>query len=215
MIVLTFDDNTISEWAAISPWMRERGMKATFYVAYMDKYSPAEFRHLRSLEEAGHEIGYHGLSHSRAGVAGRPVDRKNPRLEGELEYRSFQDYLDREIHAGMRILEAEGIRPRHFAYPYGNRTPETDTELLEIFDSLRRGGLGSYDPREPIPPVWAARDFDCQRNDGILEAAPYRTIGLLMHSPTPGRMKRLGEFKEKTGVEFLTVSEAREIKGKA
>jgi len=217
MIILTFDDNYISEWAGISPWMRQRGMKATFYVSNVDRYSPAEFRHLRILEEAGHEIGYHGLNHSRAGLAGKPVDRRNPKLEGEREYRSLGEYIEKEITAGLEILDREGIRPRHFSYPFGNQTPETDRAMLKIFDSVRRGGMGSYPEGRPIPEVWAARNFDCSKNDFVLSQATDRTIGLLMHTPTPGRLQKLADFTERNGTRFLTVTEARTVpmKGKS
>lgn len=215
MIILNFDDNYIQPWAEASPWMRKQGIKATFYVCYPDKYSLAEFRALRILEEAGHEIGYHGLTHSRAALAGYPVDRNNPRLDGERQWKTLTAYIKGEIQEGMEILAKEGIKPRHFAYPFGSRSLFTDKALLQIFDSLRMGGGGIFPAGRQLPQIWGARNFDKPKADALLPKSQGKILALLMHPPTAARLTALANYAQRNRQEFLTVTEARALPGGA
>ena len=214
MIILTFDDNHIAAWVDASPWMRQRGIKATFYVCYPDKYSPAEFRALRTLEEAGHEIGYHGLHHSRAALIGLPIDRTNPRLEGEKQWRNMRHYFEGEIEKGIDILSREGIRPRHFAYPYGSHSEYSDAELLTFFDTLRIGGPGRYPADRQIPRIWGGRVFGKPGADAILRGPGDFIQAIILHLPKTDRMASLEKLARDNGHEFITVSEARKLSGK-
>jgi peptidoglycan/xylan/chitin deacetylase (PgdA/CDA1 family) len=65
-IILTFDDGFVSDYNIVFPILRERGIKATFFItaSHIGKSGYLTGSHLREMIEAGMEIGSHGLSHN-------------------------------------------------------------------------------------------------------------------------------------------------------
>jgi peptidoglycan/xylan/chitin deacetylase (PgdA/CDA1 family) len=104
MVSICFDDCWKSAITTAFPLLEKYKMTATFYATSDFIASGNEayvnVADLKHIEERGHEIGSHTVSH--------------PHL---MELRD-QD-LDSEISGGVRGLRKHGFKPRSFAYPYG------------------------------------------------------------------------------------------------
>lgn len=108
---LTFDDARWSQAANGFPLLRERGVKATFYVSL----EPMKQRldDWRGAVAAGHEIGNHTLTHPCSGNFA--FARHNP-LESYTLERMERDEL---LAANDAIGKLLGVQPVTFAYPCG------------------------------------------------------------------------------------------------
>ena len=125
-VFLSFDDCHIAEWHETLPLFERYDARVTFYVSYVRDIDDTGWRLLGELREAEHTVAFHGLNHMRAGEI--------------VEKESCEAYLARDIHTGLKIMEEHGFdNIRHFSYPYGNRTEESDRCLWKIFDTLRMG----------------------------------------------------------------------------
>jgi len=63
MILLTFDDCRILDWASLLPIMLRSGVRATFYVSNQATIDSDGWARLSDLRAAGNSIQYHGLNH--------------------------------------------------------------------------------------------------------------------------------------------------------
>lgn len=124
LAVITFDDGYLDNATFAGPELVRRRLPASFYVAsaylgstsvpYWDDYYGVdphwmEWDHVRYLRDQGFEIGGHTAHHVDLGVADPDTVR--------AEVRACADDIEREL----------GLRPVHFAYPFGK--PETITDL--------------------------------------------------------------------------------------
>jgi peptidoglycan/xylan/chitin deacetylase (PgdA/CDA1 family) len=121
-VVITFDDAYVDDWYALDSLMKQKyPWKATFCVAYTKSLKIEHLKKLKYLQDNGHEIGFHGDSHT-------PV-------VSFLKSNSWQDYIDKDFRAGLDILKEFKIYS--FAYPNGQRSELTDQNLLKSFSILR------------------------------------------------------------------------------
>ena len=65
-LILTFDDGNISDFEIAFPILRDKGIKATFFITTenIDRPGYLNLSHLKEMAKAGVEIGSHGLTHS-------------------------------------------------------------------------------------------------------------------------------------------------------
>lgn len=171
-VCLTFDFDAISLWIgpykATSPSKISRGefgvvgveriltvlaragLPATFFVTghTADTY-PAS---VRTIKQAGHEIGHHGYLH------------ENPVTLERVEERIV-------LEKGFSALErAAGVRPTGYRSPAWDNSPNT-IELLEEFGFRYESSLMGQDFR----PYWA-RTRDVIRRDGAYQFGPESNI---------------------------------------
>ncbi len=127
VVVITFDDGYLDTVTTAAPILAEYGFVATVFVvpslvgktacwdaAYGGEMAPlASWEHLRSLREAGWEIGLHSNRHD------------------DLTAVSADD-LVRDLDEGRRALEeALGQEVTSFAYPFGELSPEVAKAVAE------------------------------------------------------------------------------------
>lgn len=122
-IMLTFDDRSIKEWYEYRALFNEYDVKATFFINGIEEVSKDDIKKLRKLQKDGHEIGSHGLNHLNS------VEY--------VENNSIYKYLEDEITPSIAGLEKRGFKVTSFAYPFGSRSEEIDTELLKNFSIIR------------------------------------------------------------------------------
>ncbi|WP_373330954.1 polysaccharide deacetylase family protein [Salmonirosea aquatica] len=115
-VALSFDDHFIEEWYQFAPVLARYHAKATFFLSCPTPLSQKEVAMLRTLQQAGHEVGYHGTIHGNATLLLR-----NEGAEG---------YLNTEIRPGLEYLRAAGFNPTSYAHPGGNHTARADSVLL-------------------------------------------------------------------------------------
>jgi peptidoglycan/xylan/chitin deacetylase (PgdA/CDA1 family) len=115
-IALSFDDSAIDSWTAARPLFATYGARATFFVTRYPQFTVAGKAALRTLADDGHDIEAHTLTHQRA-----------PDMVAD---RGLAAWLDDEAVPSLEVLRADGYDPVAFAYPFGDRTDETDRAIL-------------------------------------------------------------------------------------
>ncbi|MBQ9772983.1 MAG: polysaccharide deacetylase family protein [Lentisphaeria bacterium] len=120
-LCLTFDDRYFENWEKMIPLFKKYDARVTFFVfQQLDDKSIAS---MKALQSAGHTIGLHGQNHLRA--------------SDYLQQHGPMTYLKNEIMPQLEICRKNGIKIRAFAYPFSQRSSETDKELFTVFDFLR------------------------------------------------------------------------------
>lgn len=124
LISFSFDDAPVSAVQAGAEALQAHGVRGTYYVCagldgrhgHMGDY--AEARDYADLSARGHEVACHTFSHLDCGKA------SGPQIIADV---------DRNIHALYEV----GLETRHFAYPYGDVSPDAKQVLQGRFGSLR------------------------------------------------------------------------------
>lgn len=102
-IVLTFDDGYVSCYTKAWPIMKEFGFTGTFYVvsSFSDRYNYLTWEQLRTMQEAGLEIGSHSQHHPSLKTSSASIQSE-------------------EILGSKKILEEKlGVPIKAFCYPIG------------------------------------------------------------------------------------------------
>jgi Polysaccharide deacetylase len=128
-IALGFDDSDIYGWTSIRPLFATYGVHATFFISRYP-YFDDEMRGLvAQLAADGHDIAAH------------TVDHKNG--PAYVEEFGLTAYVREQVLPSIELLRADGYTVTSLAYPFGQRTSETDDAILEHVDIVR----GSDYPR--------------------------------------------------------------------
>lgn len=122
-VILTFDDNYVSDWLTIDATLQRFHWKATFFVTRYADLDADGIDGLHTLQAHGHEIASHGVHH---------VDAKE-----FIATHSANEYVAREVMPSIDVLAEQGFPVKAFAYPYGARTAKLDEALLDRVPILR------------------------------------------------------------------------------
>jgi len=210
-IILAFDDCFISEWYECLPFFARHNMRVTFYLAYLSTIDSEQWKKLQAISEAGHVIGFHGLNHMRAGEVSKPPN--DPTRKHQIT--SWEEFLDVDIRPGIELLSEhfDGWY-KHYAYPYGNRSDESDKVLLRYFHTLRTGGRNLY-PVHEVPRVYATFDFGKKPDEqlcgheGLVKVAgeQEKIVAFHMHRPVIHRLEFLAAEATHYGLTFYTAND--------
>ncbi len=107
-VAITFDDAYIDEWCSILDLLDKYDAKVTFFVTHWDKLDGEQIRKLKVLQNAGHEIGCHGLTHKTIN-------------DYESSANGLRKYVNEEIIPAIRIMDDYGFPALSFAYAKGGR----------------------------------------------------------------------------------------------
>lgn len=124
VVSFTFDDVPISGAETGAAILEKAGARGTYYVCAglfgqpgdMGRYANAA--EIARLAEAGHEIACHTWSHLDCGLSDEAV-------------------IGADADRNATALTAFGAPPRHFAYPYGEVSPQAKKALKGRYGSLR------------------------------------------------------------------------------
>lgn len=119
-VMLTFDDNHVSDWLLADSMFKKYDAKATFFVTHLDKMDSIDYAGLHMLYRRGHEIGCHGFRHAD------PVEY--------IDSAGIASYLKHEVDAAVLFLNNKGFEVKSFAFPFGNYSPA-------LCDSIEARGL--------------------------------------------------------------------------
>jgi len=123
VIALSFDDDFAEQWHDHIELFAEYDATATFFVTRFGEMSSDEIDMLVALQDAGHEIGAHGLTH----------DNPSEYISGSTP----DAYIDDIVVPELELMEPHGFSPTSYAYPWGGDTPELEDALLDHFEILR------------------------------------------------------------------------------
>lgn len=131
-IALTFDDGRVDNWYRYLPLMDSLGIKATFYICKYKRLTNEQKNKLHAIENRGHEIAYHTVSHYNL-------------VDYIYKYHhTIEELMQKEIECGLKEMNKDGFYPVTFAYPYGVRNGVLDKQLMRYFKSVRALN-GTYD----------------------------------------------------------------------
>jgi len=164
-VAVTFDDGYLETYTNAFPILQRYGIPATVYVPtrYIEAGTPFDFGGTRAVVPTPRPLGWpqaremveSGLitvgshTHSHVNLGRVPLDV----ARGELELSS-------------RIIEDRlGIRPLHFAYPWGVVTSPAKSVVREYFMTAVAGGTGKNIPG--ALDLLALRRLPIQRSDGF------------------------------------------------
>ena len=126
-VYLTFDDGPSKNIGSVLWILRQRGVKATFFVSPGQYGSEATAR-LKSIAADGHAIGLHSYAH-----------------EYDKIYASVDAFLDDFYDTWMLVYNATGIKTGIFRFPGGSNTDYNADTRDEIIAEMTRRGFRYYD----------------------------------------------------------------------
>lgn len=114
------------------------------------------------LVSAGWEIGAHTAAHGRMGETYRDGGEAAIVEEVAQSSEAFERHL--------------GFVPRHFAYPSGSRSPETDAILSRYYDSLRLWQARWSEPPRFTCPDTPPKALECQNIDMAVDFGDFQRL---------------------------------------
>jgi len=146
LVVLTFDDASISQFSFVAPLLKKHGFGATFFVCefppnFSDNTKYMSWKQMKLLDNMGFEIANHTRTHPAV------ANLSKAELQKELNY--IENKCD-----SMKIH-----KPVSFAYPgYSLSEAVVDVLAEKEYRFARAGGSRAYDPKVDHPlliPSWA------------------------------------------------------------
>jgi len=184
VVAITFDDAYASVFETAWPMLRRRGMPFAVFVnsdavdaghrPYMD------WAQLAELAGAGVTLGNHSASHAHL-----------PRLAARSGPTAWRRAVAEDLDRAQRRIEAEtGVRPKLFAWPYGEDAPELYDVVEQRFDfalAQRSGAVGVDTETMALPRFPMARGQDDL--DRLALASNARALPVQDARTTPPRQR--------------------------
>ena len=125
-VYLTFDDGPSENTAKILDILKERNIKATFFViGQEDEESKALYR--RIVDE-GHTLGMHSFSHKY-----------------DVIYQSLDAFKEDMEHLQSYLEEVTGVTPTIMRFPGGSSNKVSNVDIEELIRYVKERGLTYYD----------------------------------------------------------------------
>ena len=130
VVYYTFDDGPSKNTLAILDVLKEKGVKATFFVTGQEAAGIDSDAVLKRIVEEGHSIGIHTYSHKSKEI-----------------YQSVESYLEDFYKIREKIIQATGVQPHIFRFPGGsvNNSFADPAVQKAIRIEMRRRGFIYYD----------------------------------------------------------------------
>jgi peptidoglycan/xylan/chitin deacetylase (PgdA/CDA1 family) len=211
MVTFAFDDAPATAAQVGAEILEARGLKGTYFVAagLQGQDSPfglyASEDDAKRLLEAGHEIACHTYSHLDCGKA------TGPKVLADVEQ-------------NLSALEALGVQPKTFAYPYGDVSPAAKKAIGGRFGMLRALHHGVVEDGSDLNQAPAigieGPEGELTALNWLREASRKRAwVILFTHDVsktpsrfgcTPGALERLCDAALSMGFEVVTAAEGAE-----
>ena len=161
-VYLTFDDGPSARTAEILDILKEKSIKATFFI--IGKEGEKEKELMRRIVNEGHSLGIHTYSHVYDNI-----------------YSSVESYLADFNQIYQLIYEATGVKAEIFRFPGGSINQYNSIIYEEIIAEMKRRGFTYYD--------WNASSGDAVSNatansvyaNSVRTAKDKNRVILLMH----------------------------------
>lgn len=135
-VMITLDDGQADAFTAAYPALRERGMRAVFYIVlgFVDTPDHVTWENVKELAAAGMEIGAHTMTHPE--LPKLTAEAQHQEIVGSIE--TIQSKLNRQVVS--------------FAYPYGlyNQTSLDILRGTNIFWAVTTNGGIAREGLEPL-----------------------------------------------------------------
>ena len=193
-VYLTFDDGPSENTAKILDILKEKNIKATFFVIGQEDEKSKEL--YQRIVAEGHTLGMHSFSHKY-----------------NVIYESLEAFSEDVAHLQSYLAEVTGVTPEIMRFPGGSRNQVSNTDMTEFIRFLNEKNITYYD--------WNVASGDATSQaytpDELVEnvmndVGRYETSIVLMHdaankSSTVEALVPMIEKLQEMGVELLAIDE--------
>ncbi|NLT48542.1 MAG: polysaccharide deacetylase [Clostridiales bacterium] len=127
-VYLTFDDGPTTLTRKILDVLKEKEVRATFFIIGKNLETEQGKQILKNIVEEGHSVGIHTYSHVYNDI-----------------YNSVEDYLDDFYKAYDLVYSITGTKPEIFRFPGGSINGYNKTFYKELIAEMTRRGFVYYD----------------------------------------------------------------------
>lgn len=125
-VYLTFDDGPSENTAKILDILKERNVKATFFVVGQDDDESKEL--YRRIVAEGHTLGMHSFSHKYDAI-----------------YKSRESFAEDMMHLQSYLREVTGIAPTLIRFPGGSSNGVSNVDIKELIRYVKEQGWTYFD----------------------------------------------------------------------
>lgn len=125
-VYLTFDDGPSENTIKILDILKEKNVKATFFVIGQEDEASKEV--YRRIVKDGHTLGMHSYTHKYS-----------------ILYDSLESFSEDLNHLRTYLAEVTGVEPEIMRFPGGSSNQVSNTEMSEFIRYLNEQGITYYD----------------------------------------------------------------------
>lgn len=194
VVYLTFDDGPSSSTNKILDILKEKGVKATFFVVnFSDYYSDA----VKRIVEEGHTIALHSYTH-----------------QYKLIYASEKAYFDDLYKLRNRVKDVTGVESNITRFPGGSSNTVSSFNkgiMSRLTKAVREKGFHYFDWNVDSSDAWSARNSTDVYNNVINGLHMNRNNVVLMHDlgsnvKTVEALPKIIDTMKKKGYSFSKIT---------
>ncbi len=125
-VYLTFDDGPSESTSRILDILKEKNVKATFFVIGQEDAESKEL--YQRIVAEGHTLGMHSFSHKY-----------------NVIYESLEAFSEDMAHLQSYLAEVTGVTPEILRFPGGSSNQVSNTDMKEFIRFLKEKGITYYD----------------------------------------------------------------------
>lgn len=197
-VYLTFDDGPSENTSKILDILKEKGVKATFFVTGNEEESAKEL--YQRIVAEGHTLGMHSYSHKYSVI-----------------YNSLEAFQDDFNHLRTYLNEITGVEPRIMRFPGGSSNQVSNIDMKEFIRFLNEEGIAYYDWNVASGDATSQAYTQDELVENVMkDVVRYDTSIVLMHdSSTKGTtVEALGPMIDRLNeldVDLLPISESTKL----
>ncbi len=193
-VYLTFDDGPSENTAKILDILKEKNIKATFFVTGQED-EEAKALYQRIVEE-GHTLGMHSFSHKY-----------------DVIYKSLDAFAEDMNHLQTYLEEVTGVTPTIMRFPGGSSNQVSNVDIKELIRYVKEQGITYYDwnvvSGDATSQVYTPDELVANVMDDVVK---YHTSIVLMHdssakASTVEALQPMIEQLQELGAELLPIDE--------
>lgn len=193
-VYLTFDDGPSENTAKILDILKEKNVKATFFVIGQEDEESKEM--YQRIVAEGHTLGMHSFSHKYSVI-----------------YQSLEAFSEDMAHLQSYLSEVTGVTPEILRFPGGSSNQVSNTDMTEFIRFLNEKGITYYDWNVASGDATSQAYTPDELVQNVMnDVGRYETSIVLMHdaSNKSGTVEALPVMIDKLqelGVELLPIDE--------
>lgn len=197
-VYLTFDDGPSENTAKILDILKERNIKATFFVVGFDDEASREL--YQRIVAEGHTLGMHSYSHKY-----------------DMIYKSLNAFKEDMSHLQSYLEEVTGVTPKIMRFPGGSSNHVSNVDMKELIRYTKEEGLTYFDWNvESGDATSQAYTPDELVQNVMTEVVKYNTSVVLMHdtsakAATVEALVPMIDQLQEMGAELLPIDENTEL----
>lgn len=197
-VYLTFDDGPSENTSKILDILKERNIKATFFVVGFDDEASREL--YQRIVAEGHTLGMHSYSHKY-----------------DMIYQSLDAFKEDMSHLQAYLEEVTGVTPTIMRFPGGSSNQVSNVDMKELIHYVKGEGLTYFDWNiESGDATSQAYTSDELVQNVMAEVVKYDTSVVLMHdtsakAATVEALVPMIDQLQEIGAELLPIDETTKL----